>query len=1089
MESQPENGESANQAIVRREGDPRAIERSRPEASGTNGFGRNTFGPEDSSRHGWIALFLDHRLAANLLVVLMLLAGSFALIKLNTQFFPDFELDFITIRIVWSGASAEDVERGITDPLEQDLRSVDNLRRMTSTSALGVSAITLEFEAKTDMSLALEQVKDRVDQQRNLPETAETPVVTRIVRYEPVARLLLTGLDSVEELRILARQFERELLGRGIARVEFTGLPEDELAIQIPSANLYALDRTLGEIASRISELSRDVPAGSAGLADTARQLRSLDQRREIGEFAALPLQADPETGRILLGDIATIERGPRDRQVLVTMAGRPAIELQLLRTPSGDSLDAARVLDEWLDDVRPRLPPGVSLATIDALWELLIERILLLLKNGIGGLLLVLGILFLFLNRHVALRVALGIPIAFTAALVVLWILGGSINMMSLFGFIMSLGIIVDNAIVVSEHAYTLHQRGQSAREAAGNGARRMLAPVISASLTTVAAFMPLMLVGGIIGNVLFDIPLVVICVIIATLIIAFLILPAHLQSVLAKLQPPPEGSLRARFDSGFERLRNGAFRRLVSRAVDHSGITLALAVAAFILAVGLAASGRIGFTFFPSPEGTVVNAAVNFVAGTPPDRIESFLNQVERALYRAEDELGGNLVRAAVVRRGIGIDPGDGNAPRGDQFGTIQVELVSPELRDVTNNALIRAWEQEIRLVPGVETFNISERTAGPPGRDLDIRLTGDDPDRLKAAAIDLAELFADFPGTYAINDDTPYGREQLIYRVRPEGLALGLTPESIGAQLRDAFDGRLVQIFQDGLEEVEVRVRLPDSERHHSETLERLLVRLPSGALTPLDNVVEIESRQGFETLRHANTRLAIHVSAEVDRTLNNAARIRAALESGPLEALAGQHGVSYSFEGRAADQADTFADMKTGLILALGLIYLTLAWVFASWGWPLIVMSIIPFGVLGALLGHWMLGIELTILSLFGLFGLTGIVVNNSIILVSFYQTLRAEGLALREAIIEASCQRLRAVILTSATTVAGLTPLLFERSLQAQFLIPMAVSIVFGLAIATILVLIVIPALLRIYEERFDRGSITVTIRSDRLPVS
>jgi multidrug efflux pump subunit AcrB len=1026
---------------------------------------------------GLITLFLQHRLAANLLVLLMLLGGGMALLQLNTQFFPSFGLDIITVRVVWSGASAEDIERGITDPLEQELRTVDGLRTMTSTSALGVSAITLEFAAGTDLALALEQVKDRVSLQRNLPETAETPVVTRIVRYEPVARLLITGPEDPTELRNLGRRFERELLARGIARIEFTGMAREELAIAVPYAHLYAAEITLTEIAQRIQQLSRDMPAGSAGQADTARQLRSLDQQREVEGFAGLPLRADPERGLLTLGEIATLQRQSRDGEIVVTVAGKPALEMQLLRAESGDSLTSARILGRWLAEVRPTLPPGVRIETIDAFWELLLERILLLLKNGAGGLLLVLGILFLFLNRQIALRVAFGIPIAFTAALIVLWVVGGSINMISLFGFIMSLGIIVDNAIVVSEHAYTLHQRGQTPLQAAGNGARRMLAPVISASLTTVAAFVPLMLVGGIIGNILFDIPLVVICVILATLLIAFLILPAHLHRVLADLAPPPPGSLRARFDHGFERFRNGGFRRVVALAVDHAAITLALSVAALILAVGLAASGRIGFTFFPSPEGTVVNAGVNFVSGTPPERVHAFLLSVEQALYDAEASFGEHLVHSAVVRQGTGADSGSGGAPRGDQFGSLQVELVSPEQRSITNQAFIRAWEERIPQVAGVETFNISERAGGPPGRDLDIRLTGEDPVQLKAAAIELAELFADFAGTYAINDDTPFGREQLIWRLRPEGLALGLTTESVGAQLRDAFAGQRAQIFQDGLDEIEVRVRLPDTERHYSETLERLQLRLPQGELVPLTTVVAIDSRQGFETLRHANGRLAIQVSAEVDRGVNNAARIRAALEAGPLDALARQYGVQYSFEGRAADQAETFADMRMGLLIALGLIYLTLAWVFASWGWPFIVMSIIPFGILGAFVGHWLLGVELTILSMFGLFGLTGIVVNNSIILVSFYQSLREEGLILRDAIIEASCQRLRAVILTSATTIAGLVPLLFERSLQAQFLIPMAISLVFGLGVATVLVLLVIPALLRIYEQRFDRGAL------------
>ncbi|PWG64032.1 efflux RND transporter permease subunit [Spiribacter halobius] len=1035
-------------------------------------------GRRDDGRppRGLIELFLEHRLAANLLVALMVLTGAYALTQLNTQFFPNFELDFITVEVPWSGASAEDVERAVIEPLEQDLRTVDGLRAMTSTSALGVGVVTLEFEAGTDMTQALEQVNDRVSQQRNLPEEAETPVTTRIVRYEPVARLLVTGPEDPRQLRTLARRFERELLDAGIARIEFTGLTEDEVAIQVPAANLYRLDMTLAEIGEEIRAMAQDLPAGSVGREDTARQLRSLEQARAVADFERLVLRGDAELGRMTLGDVADIERRHRDGEVRARANGQRAIVMQLLRTETGDSLEAARVLEDWLERTRPVLPPGVELEVTDAFWELIAERIALLLKNGIGGLLLVLGILFLFLNRHIALRVAVGIPIAFTAAFVVLWAVGGSINMISLFGFIMSLGIIVDNAIVVSEHAYSLHQRGLSASRAARDGARRMVGPVFAASLTTVAAFLPLMLIGGIIGNILFDIPLVVVCVILATLLIAFLILPAHLQGVMHRLRPPRPGSLRQRFDSGFEALRDGPFRRAVSRSIDHSATTLALAVGALILAIGLAASGRIGFTFFPSPEGTVVNAGVNFVAGTSPERVEDFLLEVEQALDEAEAALGGDLVRAAITRLGQGTDPGDGNAPRGEQFGSMQVELVSPEQREVRNREFIRAWRERVRLAPGIENFSIDERQAGPPGRDLEVRLTGGDPQVLKAAAVDLAATFDEFPGTFATRDDTPFGREQLVFAVRPEGRALGLSTEAVGAQLRHAYEGHLAQLFQDGLEEVEVRVRLPDRERHATESLERLHLRLPGGAFAPLGSVVELRSRQGFETLRHADTRLAIQVSTEVDRSVNNAARIRAALEDGPLEALAARYGIEYSFEGRAADQAETFADMRTGLVLALALMYITLAWVFASWGWPLIVMAIIPFGILGALLGHWMLNVELTILSLFGLFGLTGIVVNNSIILVSFYQGLREDGLALREAIVEAACQRLRAVILTSVTTIAGLTPLLFERSVQAQFLVPMAISIVFGLAVATVLVLFVIPALLRLYEGWFDRGA-------------
>ncbi|OOG25211.1 acriflavin resistance protein [Thioalkalivibrio denitrificans] len=1025
---------------------------------------------------GPIGLFLRHRVAANLLVAIMLLAGSWALLKLNTQFFPNFALDFVTVRVLWTGASAEDVETGIVIPLEQDLRTVDGLREMTSTAALGVAAITLEFESGTDMSLATEQVRDLVAQQRNLPEAAEEPIVTRVIRYEPVARLLVTGPDDMRQLRPLVRDFEQQLLDRGIARIDFKGLHDEEMAVQVPMARSLDLGMSLDDIGDRIAALSRDLPAGMVGRDDTARQLRSLEQRREEIGFEHLPLRSDAEGGLIRLGDIARIERRPRDNQVSVRYLGRPAVEMQLQRTETADALHSSRILMDWIEEITPTLPPGVELHLYDQFWELIHERIMLLLKNGLGGLLLVLGILFLFLNGRLALRVALGIPVAFTAAFLVLWLLGGSINMISLFGFIMSLGIIVDNAIVVGEHAYTQYQRGMTPTQAAERGARRMFAPVISASLTTVAAFVPLMLIGGIIGNILFDIPVVVVCVILATLIISFLILPAHLKHSMEKIRPPREGSFRARFDARFEHFREHGFRRTVQYAVGHAGTTLAGAVAVLILSVGLMAGGRIGFTFFPSPEGTVVNAAANFVAGTPPQRVEAFVRQVEAALFDAEEALGGGLIRNVVVRLGSGVDQGGVAGPTGDQFASILVELVSPDRRDVRNTDFIRAWRERVREPAGLELFSITERQTGPPGRDVDVRLTGADPDRLKLAALDLAEALNDFPGVYAVEDDMPFGREQLIYRLKPEGLALGLTIESLGRQLRAAFDGRMVQIYQEGLEEIEVRVVLPDEERHRTATLERFAVVLPDSGVAPLDTVAELLPRQGFEALRHADGRLAVSVSAEVDRTQNNAARIREQLARDVLPDLDRLYGVEYSFEGRAADQAETLGDMRTGLFFALVMIYLVLAWVFGSYGWPLVVMAIIPFGLLGALVGHWLMGLELTILSLFGLFGLTGIVVNNSIILVSFYQSLREEGMGRETAIVEASCQRLRAVVLTSFTTIAGLTPLLFERSVQAQFLIPMAVSIVFGLGVATLLVLLVIPALLAVHERLADRLS-------------
>lgn len=1024
--------------------------------------------------HGLIGVFAHHRVAANMLMLLMLLSGLWALQKLNTQFMPSFDLNFVTVRVVWQGASAEDVETGITVPLEQELRTVDSLKTMTSTSAIGIAAITLEFQPKTDMTLALEQVKDLVAQQRNLPETAEEPIITRVIRYEDIGRMLVSGPADLRELRPVVRRIEQELLARGIARVVLNGLPEQEVAIQLPTARLLELGLSLDEVAERVARMSRDLPAGMAGRDDVAHQLRSLDQRRTLQGFAELPLRGDAQHGLVALGDVATIERRPRDGQQLIFHNGRPAVELQLQRSESADALDSARILSDWMAEGRPQLTAGVEVRLFDQSWELIAERINLLLKNGLGGLALVLGMLYLFLSGRLAGRVALTIPASFTAALAVLWLAGGSINMISLFGLIMALGMIVDNAIVVSEHAYTLHQRGANTLHAAEEAAVRMFSPVVSSSITTVAAFIPLMLIGGIIGQIMFDIPLVVICVILATLVITFLILPAQLGKTLRHMDDYRPSHFRQRFDARFEHFREHYFRSAVSWSVHNRAIALSGTLALLILSFGLLAGGRLGFTFFPSPDSTILYANASFVAGTPPQRVERFIDAVHRALWETDAEFGGGIVLTAVPRLRSVVAVGPSTERSGDAFGAVLVELQSPDRREVSNTEFIRAWQTRVTRVPGLETFAVGARMGGPPGRDLEIRLTGSDAASLKAAALDLSEVLGDYPGVSAVEDDMPFGREQLIYRLTPEGRAAGLTVEAVGRQLRAAYDGRIAQIYQDGLDEIEVRVVLPDAERHRMSSLERFAIILPDGRGLPFATVAELVSRQGFEALRHADGRLAVQVFGDVDRTQNNANRVIASLQDSVLPELVARYAVDYSFEGRAADQAETIGDMQMGLVFALLMIYVTLAWVFGSYGWPLVVMAIIPFGILGALVGHWLLGTELTILSLFGLFGLTGIVVNNSIILVSFYQTLREEGMETNAAIVEASCQRLRAVLLTSLTTIVGLVPLLFERSLQAQFLIPMAISLVFGLAFATVLVLGVIPALLSWHEQWAER---------------
>ncbi|AOY89194.1 acriflavin resistance protein [Marinobacter salinus] len=1032
-------------------------------------------------RKGIIGFFVHHRVAANLVMLVMLLAGTLALSRMNIQFFPTFALDIVSVRVVWSGASAEDVEQGITDPLEQRLRSVDGLKKMTSTSAQGISSITLEFQEGTNPIQALDDVRQQVDEFTNLPADAEEPQVTRVERYEPVARLLVFGDVNRAELRALVYRYEDELLERGIDRVSIRGLPEQQISIDVPVERLETLGLSLEQIADRVASISRDLPAGMMAQQDATRELRAVEQRRSPQAFENIPVLSG---GRIQLrlGDIAIIRQEARESQVTLTRDGLPAVELQLQRAENGNSLAAAKVLETWLKDTRPTLPASLKLEVYDETWQLLDDRISLLLTNGLGGLVLVVCLLYLFLPGRVALWVAIGIPTAFLAALAVLWGIGGSINMISLFALIMALGVIVDDAIVVGEDADAHARMGEESIYASEGAAKRMVWPVLASSLTTVAAFMPLLVVGGIIGNILGDIPTVMICVLIASLLECFIVLPAHLRHAFVPRRKKtgnrkgvdtkkanPVERLRKGFEQWFDRFREGSFRRFSMLSLRHRGVTVAGAMAVALLTVGLLAGGRLGFNFFPTPEPSVFYANASFVAGTDRGTVNGFLGNMQQALNETEADLGGDLILHAVTTQGATLGA-EGSSRSGDELGSMMIELVPSDRRSVRNPEFISEWRSRLALPAGLDNLNISERQAGPPGRDVNVRLTGDDAGKLKSAADELSQALATLPGVLDVEDDMPWGREQLIYQVSAAGEVLGLTTSDLGRQLRAAFDGRIAQIYQDGRDEVEVRVQLPQAQRERLSTMSQMTVRVPDGRFVPLSQVMNLDHRQGFQALRHADGKLSVEVTSGLNTSVSTTDQILASLQATALPDIASRFNVRYSFEGRAADQRETMNDMKTGLMIGLGLMYVVLVWVFASWSLPLIVMAIIPFALVGGLLGHWLMGLQLTILSLFGLFGLSGIVVNNAIILVAFYNQQRQKGLGITDALNEATVQRVRAVLLTSLTTIGGLLPLLFETSLQAQFLIPMATSIAFGLGLSTLLVLLVIPALLSWLEE-------------------
>lgn len=1025
-------------------------------------------------RNDLIGQFAQHPVACNLLMVMMLMAGLWGLSKLNTQLFPTFSIDYINIVVPWSGASAEDVEEAVVNVIEDKVRNIAGVREMTSVSKRGWGGVWLRFETGTNLNAAADEVDQAITGIRNLPQDAEDPVITILENRELISRLVVTGSESLAELRPIARRMEQELLAKGIAEIRIIGLPEEEIAIQVERQTLHELGLSLPDIAARVRSQSQDVPAGELGQADISRELRAVEKRRSELGFERLPLYSQADGSVLTLGDVATVSRRARDGSLTMRMNGQTAVELALYRSSTDDTLDMARTVDSWLADFRQQIPPGFEISVYDEQWKPLQERISLMVKNGASGLVLVVLILFVFLTGRVAFWVTVGIPVSFMATLMVLYLIGGSIDMISLFALIMALGIIVDDAIVVGEDALTHYQQGGAPLQAAEGGARRMFWPVISSSLTTIAAFLPLMLIGDYIGAILGAIPWVIVCVIIASLIESFLILPGHLRHAFVGQHHRPESALRGRLNAAFDRFRDEIFRPVIRHALNHRRLVVAGALSSLMLVFGLMAGGRIGFVFFPTPEVNMLIANAGFAAGTPRERMSGYMAEIEAQIRATDEALGGGLVRTAVTRLGMAIQPGTNFTRTGDQYAHIQIELLESDHRDVRNTQFIQELESRVVRRPEMDSFGVFEPSLGPPGRDLEIRISGHDATALKQAALELTEVLSATPGVAGVEDDTPYGREQVIFELNPVGKALGLSTADIGKQLRASFEGEIVQIIQIAGDEVEVRVTGADAERDHLRGLDSLPIRLPSGQTAPLGNLVDLHARRGFERLRHAGGQLAIKVTGDVIESIANANLIRADLQSKVLPELATRYPVQFAFTGQAEDQAATLGDMQRGLIYGLAMIYLVLAWVFGSYGWPLVVMSIIPFGLVGALFGHWLMGLDLTILSLFGFFGLSGIVVNDSIILVAFYKELREKGLEVQEALIEASCQRLRAVMLTSLTTIAGLTPLMFETSLQARFMIPMATSITFGLAFATALVLILVPTLLSLYEQAVSR---------------
>jgi len=1017
---------------------------------------------------GILGFFVVHRNAANLLMGMLVVAGLYALSQLNTQFFPRTEIPTISVVIAWPGASAEDVEGNIIEAIEPEVRFLDGVDSVDSYAREGVAQIVVEFTSGADMQKAQSDIEQAVSSVTTLPQDSERAVISRFILYESVAALAISGPFTESALRAYAKDIRDVLLNSGVDRVVMKGVRDPELIVEVSESNLRRLDLSVADVANRIRQVSQDLPSGTLEGAQE-KQLRSIGLATDPASLGAIEIKSLAGGEKVRLQDIADIRDGFDEGQPTGLRSGELAMQLDIQRAMTADTLEVQANVEMALAGLKSTLPPTLRVEMFNVQADLVFDRIMLLVKNGIGGLLLVLAILFIFLNARVAFWVSAGIPVAMMATLAVMLATGQSINMISLFALIMTIGIIVDDAIVVGEHATTLRERGHPPAVAAYLGGKRMFGPVFAAILTTVAAFAPILLIGDIIGQILRAMPLVVMAVMVASLIECFLVLPGHMHHALDSSMK--QSRFHAWFNGRFAQFRDGPFRGVVATAFDMRYTTLALAIASFVICIGLIETGRVGFQFFPSPEGETVDATVVFAPGTPREVTEDAIGQIDAALQRAEVELAGEVGALVQMSYGtIGETGGSFSATSGDNRGSLQVELFASEQRSIRTRDIIAAWRAELPVIPGVERIALKERRGGPPGRDLDVRLTGGDPRELKAAALEVRDLLATFDGVSDIEDDLPYGKQELILEVNPRGAALGFTTETVGRQVRNSFEGAISKRFARDDEEVTVRVQLPALEK--SRALEDLFLRTPEGREIPLTEVVTIREQSGFSRLRREDGQRFVSIAAEVDNSrsdVDSNAIIGKLPEAGLVD-IAAKYNLQYEFAGRAEEQLAAVADLGAGSLIALVAIYIILAWVFASYARPIVVMSIIPFGLVGAVLGHLVMGFDLTILSFVALLGLAGILVNDSIILVNQIDNRLDDGEDVRDAVIGGVQDRLRAVLLTSLTTVGGLTPLLFETSLQAQFLLPMAITLAWGLATATFLVLLVVPAILGIQED-------------------
>ena len=1020
-------------------------------------------GKEGTAFRGPIDWMARHSIAANLLMILLIGGGIWAAFNIQKEVFPHFDLDIVNVTVSYPGASPAEVEQGILRPVESAVRGIQGIKEITSTAREGSGAVRIDLVTGTDRMRAFQDIDQAVNRIRTFPDDTEEPEVSLVSPQRDVMSIVLYGPVDIWTLRKLAEQLRDRLLGDpAITQVELRNVPDYVTHVEIPQYRLREYGLTLGQVAALIRRSSEDVPAGAVETNAGEVLLRLKERRQWADEFAHIEIVTTESGAAVTLGEIATITDGFEESGFHSLFNQQPSVEVEVFRIGEQSPLEIAERVEAIMADVETALPAGVQWRIDSNRAKDYRQRLSLLLNNGFMATGIVLLILAVFLEIRLAFWVMMGMTISFVGSLLFLPAIGVSINMISMFAFLVALGIVVDDAIVVGENVYEYRQEGLDFLSAAIKGAREIATPVTFSIITTIVAFVPLLFIPGTTGKFWWPLPAVVITVLAISLLEALFILPAHLAHSSSTPHTGPGRRLHAwqqSFARRFSQFVDTHYRHFLDLCLRHRYITLSTAFALFIIVTGYSVSGHMGMIMMPVVAADEIEAGIRLPVGTTPDQAARVANEVTASTRRMFDEH--NLYDVA---EGIKTNV------RGGSFIDVEIVMRPPDEHDTTAEEVIRLWRDQIGDIEGVDQITF-EAERGPGGwqQDISIDLSHADIDVLETASQAFLQRVRQFEGAINVNDNYDKGKAQFDFRLLPEGRNLGLTPADVGQQVRDAFFGALAMRQIRGTDEIEVRVKLPEEDRKDIQSFANLVIRTPNGAEVPLLDVVEVKRGEAFSSINRRDGRRVVNVSLDVEPE-RNVSRVLAAIQQETLPGLRADFpGLTWSFEGSQAEMRDSTAALWGGFGLAMAVIYALLAIAFGSYLQPLIVMTAIPFGVVGAVIGHILLGFDLSLISFMGVIALSGVVVNDALIMIDFANRKRGDQSAF-EAIHLAGLRRFRPIVLTTLTTFGGLMPIIFETSRQAAYLIPMAISLGFGIVFATSIILILVPCLYMVLED-------------------